>query len=162
MPSAPNTPAVASAIVAYGQALTFSGGGAVYTKVQNGEIKDITDLVASGTQACLEVYANLDDSQRYAFGGRIRDEQTWFLLSIVSLDNAAAAETLIYKVRDALVQPLQEHATLGSAGSVFHSELKAGSGKFLKIMRNGEWLRAHLIELMTRQEWQVPAPGVIA
>jgi hypothetical protein len=162
-PNAPNTDAVASAIVAYTQALTFAGGGAVYSRVQKGEIKDVVNLVAGSAQACLEVYANLDDSQRYAFGGRIRDEQTWFLLSLVNLDNAQTAETLIYNVRDALVQPFQTHATLGNAGSVFHSELKQGTGKFLKIMRNGEWLRAHLVELMSRSEWQVISPpGITA
>lgn len=160
MATAPNTPAIAAAIVAYGQALTFPGGSPVYTKVQPGEIKDITDLVSGSAQACLEIYANLDNSERHAFGGRVWDEQTWFLLSIVNLDNAASAETLIYQVRDALVQPFQKHATLGGAGSVFHAEIKSGSGKFIKIIRNGEWLRAHLIELMTRQEWQVPSPGV--
>ena len=162
-PNSPDTGATASAIVAYAQALTYPGGAAVYTKVQVGEIKDVTNLVAGSAQACLEVYANLDDSQRYAFGGRIRDEQTWFLLSLVNLDNAQLAEMLIYKVRDALVQPFQTHATLGNAGSVFHSELKPGTGKFLKIMRNGEWMRSHLVELMTRQEWQIiTPPGITA
>src|SRR5947207_15761181 len=110
MPSAPNTPAISDALVAYGQALTFSGGGLVYTRVQAGEIKDLIDLVTGGG-ACLEIYANLDDSQRHAFGGRIWDEQTWFLLSIVSLDNAATAERLIYQVRDPRVQPFQDQAT---------------------------------------------------
>jgi len=111
----------------------------------------------------LEVYANKDDSQRHAFGGKIWDEQTWFLLSLVGLDNAQAAETLIYAVRDALVQPFQTHATLGNAGSVFHAQLKPGTGRFLKVLRNGQWLRAHLVEVMSRSEWFViTPPGITA
>lgn|SRR5579859_107814 len=160
--NAPNTPAVANAIVSYGQALTYSGGGSVYKLVQLGEIKDVIDQVAGGN-ACLEVYANQDDSQHFAFGGKLRDEQTWFLLSLVSLDNAASAETLIYQVRDALVAPFQIHATLGGAGTVYHSQIKPNSSHFLKVFRNGQWLRGHLLEITTRQEWFVPTPpGVIS
>lgn len=161
--TAPNTPAVAQAIVAFGQALTYSTSGLlVYTAVSSGETKDLTNAVA-GSNACLEVYANLDDSQRHGFGGKIWDEQTWFLLSLVNLDNAEAAELLIYQVRDALVQPFQTHATLENAGSVFHAQIKSGSGRFLKALRNGQWLRGHLMEILVRQEWFVPTPpGVIA
>lgn len=159
--TAPDTPAIANAIVGYGQTLAYPDTTLVYKECQLGEIKDIVDNVAGGN-ACLEVYANLDDSQRHAFGGRIHDDQTWFLLSLVSLDNAEAAELLIYRVRDALVAPFQQHATLGNAGNVFHAQIKSGSGKFLKVFRNGVWLRAHLIEVLTKQEWQVPAPGVIS
>lgn len=160
--SQPNTPAVANAIVSYAQALTYPSSAAVYKTVQLGEIKDIIDQTANGA-TCLEIYANHDDSQHKAFGGKIYDEQTWFLLSLVSLDNAQNAETLIYQVRDALVVPLQTHATLGNAGSVYHSQIKEGGSHFLKVFRNGQWFRAHLLELLTRQEWFVPTPpGVIA
>jgi hypothetical protein len=164
MPSlnAPNTTAVGQAIVGFAAALTYSGGAAVYKTTQLGEIKDIIDQTANGA-ACFEVYANHDDSQHKAFGGKIFDEQTWFLLSLVSLDNAQSAETLIYQVRDALVVPFQTHATLNNAGSVYHSQILPHSSHFLKVLRNGQWFRGHVLELMTRQEWFVPTPpGVIA
>jgi hypothetical protein len=158
--SAPDTLAVADAIVAFARALTYPGGAPVYSVVQLSEIKDITDNVAGGS-ACLEVYANDDHSKRHAFGGRIRDEQSWYLLSLVNLDDAQAAEQQIIKVRDVLVYPFQEHATLGNAGSVFHAEILPTTGKFLRVFRNGQFLRAHLIEIFTVSEWQV-VPGVIA
>jgi hypothetical protein len=161
--TAPQTLAVGQAIVAFGIALTYpSSGDVVYAQVALGEIKDVTDVVATGA-ACLEVYANLDDSQHKAFGGKIKDEQSWFLLSLVSLDNAQTAEEQIYQVRDALVRPFQIHATLGGAGSVYHAQIKPGSGKFTKMFRNGQWLRSHIIEVLTLQEWYVPTPpGVIS
>lgn len=162
MPSQPNTLAVANAIVSYATALTYSGGASVYNAVGLSEIKDVTDVVAGGG-ACLEVYANTDDSQRHAFGGKIWDEQSWFLLSLVNMDNAASAEALIYNVRDALVQPFQQHATLGNAGSVFHAQIKPNSGRFLRAQRNGQWLRGHLLEILTKSEWFVPTPpGIIS
>lgn len=158
--TAPNSLAVGQAIVNFAQALTYSGGASVYALVQLSEVKDVTDVVANGN-ACLEVYANQDDSQHHAFNGRVRDDQSWFLLSLVGLDNAQSAETLILQVRDALIQPFQTHATLGNAGSVFHSQIKPGSGKFLKVFRNGQFLRAHLIEIKTISEWVV-TPGVVS
>jgi hypothetical protein len=160
--NAPNTLAVANAIVSYASALTYSDTTKVYSLVQLGEIKDIINPIANG-QACLEVWANTDNSQHKTFNGKISDEQTWFLLSMVSLDNANAAEQLIYQVRDALVVPFQTHATLGNAGTVYHSQVKSGSGKFTKASRSGQWVRAHLLEIKTLQEWFVTTPpGVIA
>jgi|SRR5579859_547606 len=164
MPSTttPDTLSVAQAIVSYGQGLVDNNNIQIYAQVQMGEIRDVTNVLLAGN-ACLEIYANQDDSQHFAFGGKIRDEQTWFLLSLVSLDDAQAAEIHIYQIRDALVRPFQIHATLGAIGSVYHAQIKANSGKFIKIFRNGQWFRAHLIEVMTRQEWYVPTPpGVIA
>jgi hypothetical protein len=162
--TAPNTLAIGNAIVSFCQAVTYPNTSTiVYSAVQLGEIKDITDQVAASGTACLEIYANKDNSQHFTFGGKLRDEQTWFLLSLVNLDNALAAEQLIYQVRDALIVPFQVHATLGNAGSVYHSQIQPNSGKFIKIFRNGQWLRAHLIEIQTWQEWFVPTPpGVIS
>lgn len=162
--SGPNTLAIANAIAGFCTPLTYADGVTkVYSLVQLGEIKDVTDRVAASESACLEIYANKDNSQHFTFGGKIRDEQTWFLLSLVSLDNSTNAEQLIYQVRDALIIPFQVHATLGNAGSVYHSQIQPHSGKFLKIMRNGQWLRAHMIEIQTWQEWFVPTPpGVIS
>ncbi|GAC1665346.1 MAG: hypothetical protein PVS3B3_36840 [Ktedonobacteraceae bacterium] len=159
--TAPSTLAVANAIVAYGAALTYPSTALVYKLCQLGAIKDIVDQVANGA-ACLEVYANNDDSQRHEFGGRIRDSQSWFLMSLVSMDDAAAGEALIYNVRDALVQPFQQHATLGNAGSVFHAQIKSNTAKFVRVFRNGIELRGHILEIETVSEWQIPAPGVIS
>lgn len=162
-PNAPNTLAIGQAIVSFAQALIYSNSSPVYTQIALGEIKDLVDLVAGSGTACLEVYGNLDNSQHKGFGGKITDEQTWFLLSIVSLDNAQLAEETIYNVRDALVVPFQTHATLGNAGSVYHSQIKQGGGKFFKIFRNGAWYRSHVLEILTRQEYVViTPPGVIS
>lgn len=162
MATAPNTLAIANSIVSLTTALTYPDTTSVYGYVQLGEIKDIIDRIAN-SKACLEIYANNDNSEHFAFGGKIRDEQTWFLLSLVSMTNANAAEQLIYKVRDQIVQPFQIHATLNNAGTVYHSQLLSKGAKFLKIYRNGQWMRAYLCELMTRQEWNVPTPpGVIS
>ncbi len=158
----PDTPAIASAIVSFAQALTYPDTTPVYKSVHRGKIKDIVDLVANGA-ACLEVYGNLDGSERHAFGGRIHDPQTWYLLSIVSMDDSDAAETLIFRVRDALVQPFQIHATLNNAGSVFHAQIEDKSARFLNVYRNGQEFRAHLMGIMTRQEWVVPIPpGIVS
>jgi len=159
--TAPNTKAIGNQIVTYLATLTYSDATLVYQLAQLEEIKDVTDQVANG--ACVEVYGNLDGSQRRGFGGRIWDPQTWYILSMVSMDTAAQAAK-IYDVRDALVQPFQTHATLGtSIFNLFRAQFKDGTGRFLKVMRNGQWLRAHLIELETKQEWTVPTPpGVIS
>ena len=157
----PDTHAIGTAIVSYLTTLAYPNTALVYTLAQLEEIKDVTDQVASGG-ACVEVYGNMDKSERRGFGGRIWDTQTWYILSMVSLDTPTLAAQ-IYDVRDALVQPFQTHATLGAQVlNLFHSQIKE-NGRFLKVMRNGQWLRAHLIELETRQEWTVPIPpGVIS
>ena len=158
--SAPNTKAIGNQIVSFLTALQYPDTTPVYQLAQLEAIKDITDQVANG--ACVEVYGLLDDSDRRGFGGRIWDTQSWYILSMVSMDTAASAAK-IYDVRDALVQPFQAHATLGTAVfNLFQSELKP-NGRFLRVFRNGQWLRCHLAELETRQEWVVPIPpGVTA
>lgn len=163
-PNKPNTLAIGNAIVDFAAALTYSNSSPVYVSTQLSEYKDLTDLIAGSGTACLEVYANLDNSQHKGFGGKVTDEQTWFLLSIVSLDNAQLAEQTIYNVRDALVVPFQTHATLGNAGSVYHAQIRPGSSnKFFKIFRNGAWYRSHVLEVLSRQEWLViTPPGVIS
>lgn len=152
--TAPNTLAIAQAVIGYMQALIYSGGQPVYSLVQLNKIKDVTGYIANG-QACLEVYGATDDSQHKTFSGGIWDEQSWYLLSIVSIDDAAAGEALLYQVRDALVQPLQSRFQLGGAGNVFFSRIKAGSGHFLDLTRNDQDVRAHQIEIYTSAQWQV-------
>jgi len=154
----PDTLSVGLAITAYLQALTYPGGALVYKIAQLEAIKDVIDFTSSGG-ACAEVYGNMDDSQHHAFNGRVCDDQSWFVLSMCSLDTPILARQ-IYLVRDAVVQPFQTHATLGNAGNVFHAQIKPGSGRFYRIFRNGQWLRAHVIEVLTKSIWQVP--GVIS
>jgi hypothetical protein len=152
--TAPNTLSIGNAIVSYLSTLTYSDGiTLVYKQAQLEAIKDVSDLVASGG-ACVEVYGDSDKSERRGFGGRIWDTQTFFILSLCSLDTPQLAEQ-IYQIRDALVQPLQSHATLGtSVSNLFHSQLKDNM-RFMRMVRNGQWMRAHLCELETRSEWIV-------
>lgn len=160
-PNTPNTHAIGTAIVGFLQNVKYPSTASVYSLAQLEEIKDITPYV-QGTSACVEVYGNTDTSRRRGFGGRIWDEQTWFILSICSLDTPAQAAQ-IYDVRDALVQPFQAHAQLNNVVSnLFHSQLQ-DKMRFLRIFRNGVFYRAHLAEMLTRQEWTVPIPpGVVS
>jgi hypothetical protein len=133
MSTAPNTPAVIAAIVGYLTALTYPDTTSVYTLAQEEEIKDVTDLVATGG-ACVEVYGTSDDSQRHNFGGRVWDEQSWLLMSLVSKATPDLAKQ-IYKVRDALVQPFQVHATLGGGiTQLFHAQIKPGTGAYIDVL----------------------------
>jgi len=155
----PNTDAIETTIVGYLQALAYPDTSLVYTLAQAEAIKDVVDLVANGG-ACCEVYADLDTSDRRGFGGRVWDIQTWFILSLCAKDTPAHARQ-IYKVRDALVQPFQEHATLGgTVSNLFQSELQPNM-KFFQVLRSGQWLRAHLAILQTKSEWQVSG-GIIS
>lgn len=153
---APNTHAIGIQIVTYLASLTYASTFPVYAQASLEAIKDVTSLVANGS-ACIEVYGDLDQSERRGFGGRIWDTQTWYLLSLCSLDTAAYAAQ-IYDIRDALVQPFQQHATLGTGiFNLFQAQLKP-DGKFFRVMRNSQFLRAHLVSLETKQEWYVPTP----
>ncbi len=159
MATSPNTGTIGDAIVSYLASLTFPNSSLVYTLAQLEAIKDVVDLVANGG-ACCEVYGDKDGSERRGFGGRIWDSQTWFILSLCSMETPQLARH-IYDVRDALVQPFQQHATLGTqVSNLFHAQLSP-NGRFFRVQRSGQWLRAHLIELETRQEWQVQG-GVIS
>jgi hypothetical protein len=160
-PITPNTDAIPDAIVSYLSALTYPDTTAVYTLAQVEAIKDVIDLTSNGG-VCVEVYGNEDTSERRGFGGRMWDTQSWFILSLCSLDTPTLARQ-IYKVRDALVQPFQEHAQLGNiVSNVFQSKLKPNM-RFLRVERNGQYLRGHLCELETKQEWVLPVPpGVIS
>ena len=161
--TAPNTKAIGNAIVGFLASLAYPSGLPVY--VPNGtqleEFKDLTALLSSGG-ACAEVYGDRDTSERRGFGGRIWDTQHWYLLSICPLDTPTLSSQ-IYDVRDALVQPFQQHAQLNTVVSnLFHAQLM-DTMRFLRVLRNGVYYRAHLAELETRQEWTVPIPpGVIS
>jgi hypothetical protein len=158
----PNTKAIGNAIVSYLAALTKPDTTAVYKVAQLEVIYDVITQVSNGG-AVVEVYGNTDDSERRGFGGRIWDEQEWYILSLCSRETATLA-SYIYDVRDFLVVPFQVHATLGtSITNLFHAQFKPKSGRFMTAIRDGQILRAHLITLITRQEWGVPIPpGVLS
>lgn len=157
----PNTGAIGDAIVAYLAGLTYPDTTKVYKFAQLELIMDVVTQVSDGG-AVVEVYGNADDSERRGFGGRIWDEQGWYILSMCSLETPALARK-IYDVRDQIVLPFQTHSTLGGGiYNVFHAEFKAKSGRFWQVVRNGQNVKAHLIELTTRQEWQIQPPGVVS
>jgi hypothetical protein len=158
---APNTHSIGTQIVSYLSTLTYPSTLPVYDATSLEAYKDVTDLVAGGG-VCAEVYGDNDIAERRGFGGRVWHTQTWFLVSMCSLDTAAYAAQ-IYDVRDALVQPFLAHATLGtSIFNLFNSELLP-NGKFTRILRNSQFLRAYIVSLQTQQESYVPTPpGITA
>lgn len=159
MPNQPNTLATGQQIVSLLGSLTNPDTTPLYKLVQLESIKDVTDLVAGGG-VCCEVYGDQDTSDRRRFGGVIYDIQSWFILSICSMETPQLAQQ-IYTVRDLMVVPFQQHAQLaGTPLNVWFSGLKDNM-KFFRIQRNGQWLRAHLAELETRQQWNVSG-GIIS
>ncbi len=156
MPATPNadTLAIGQQITAFLANLTYPNTSTlVYSLAQLEAIVDVVDLTANGG-VCCEVYGDQDTSERRGFGGRIWDGQSWFILSLCSRDTPVLAQQ-IYPVRDAMVYPFQQHATLGTAVfNVFQAQLDPNM-KFFRVERNGVWLRAHLAQLVTKQEWQV-------
>lgn len=148
----PQTKATGTAIANYLTTLTYSGGGTVYNFAQLEQIKDIDDYLANGG-ACAEVYCNLD-SVMPAFGGEKWDEQSWYILSMTSLDTPQTAQQ-IYDVRDALVGTLSGHTLLGNTvpGLFFAQWKRPESGRFMRIERNGQEIQAHVIELETKVYW---------
>lgn len=155
-----DTLAIGTQIVSFLTTLTYPGTSTmVYTLAQLEAIKDVLDLTTSGG-ICVEVYGDTSNSERRGFGGRVWDTQTWYILSLCSLDTPAYAQQ-VYGVHDALTYIFQQHATLGTAvGNLFHSQLDPNI-KFGRIFRNGTWLRSHLAMLTTKQEWALQG-GVIS
>jgi hypothetical protein len=159
--TAPNTKAIGNAIVGFLAALTYPDTTAVYSYTQLETINDVATRVSDGG-VIAEVLASGDSSKRRGFGGRMWDIQKWFILSMCSLETPVLSAK-IYDARDALVQPFQAHAQLNNVVSnLFHSEL-LDTMQFLRAPRNGQFFRAHLAILETRQEWIVPTPpGVVS
>lgn len=152
--AAPATRATGAALVTAMAGLTYpSGGGNVYTFTQLEQVFDISDYIANGG-ACGEVYCNTDASLTATFGGGKWDVQTWYILSMTSLDTPLTAAS-IYDVRDALVGNLSAQLTLGgSIPGLFFAQWKGPeSGRFLRIERNGQEVQAHAIEMLTRIAW---------
>ena len=163
-PTQRTTKAVGTAIVNYLAALTKPDTTAVYSLAQLEIIFDVIGKVSDGG-AVVEVYGNIDGEERHGFGGagRMRAVQTWYILSMCSLESAALS-SYIYDVSDYLMVPFEQHALLGSGATipgVYHSQMKPGGGRFYRVNRDGQWLKAYLCELETRQEWAIPG-GVIS
>src|SRR6266700_4797630 len=95
-----STKALGQAIANYGAALTKPDTTAVYRVAQLELINDVLNQVSDGG-AVLEVYGNLDAEERHGFGGagRMRAVQSWYLLSMCSLETSALA-SYIYDVSD--------------------------------------------------------------
>lgn len=161
-PTMRSTKALGQAIAAYGAALTKPDTTHVYTLAQLELIDDVLSLVNDGG-AVLEVYGNLDAEERHGYGGagRMRAVQSWYLLSMCSLQTALLA-SYIYDVSDYLMVPFETHVQLGNPTTgIYQAQLKPNSGRFYRVPRNGVWLKAHLCEIETRQEWAIPG-GVIS
>ncbi len=161
-PTIRSTKALGQAIANYGAALTKPDTTLVYRVAQLELIDDVLNQVSDGG-AVLEVYGNLDGEERHGFGGagRMRAVQSWCLLSICSLETAALA-SYIYDVSDYLMVPFETHVVLGNPTmGLYQAQLKPNSGRFYRVQRNGVWLKAHLCEIETRQEWAIPG-GVLS
>ena len=161
-PTRRQTKALGQAIANYGAALTKDDTTPVYNLAQLEIINDVLSHVSDGG-AVLEVYGNLDGEERHGFGGagRMRAVQSWYLLSMCSLETAALA-AYIYDVSDYLMVPFETHILLGNATmGIYQAQLKENSGRFYRVQRNGVWLKAHLCEIETRAEWAIPG-GVLS
>ncbi len=151
-PTIRSTKALGQAIANYGAALVIPNTStAVYRVAQLELINDVLSQINDGG-AVLEVYGNLDGEERHGFGGagRMRAVQTWYLLSMCSLETPALA-SYIYDVSDYLMVPFETHVVLGNPTTgIYQAQLKPNSGRFYRVQRNGVWLKAHLCEIETR------------
>lgn len=153
-PWQPDTLDVANKIVDYLAAQTYSGGGNVYTAGQLGFFKDMNDLLPiNSTNAVYEVHGNMDDSHRYSLGGKMRDTQTFVVLSMVDMTDGNAAEIQIMQIRDAIMPQFAKHVSLEDTGNVLVAKYKQGSGRFTHVMRGARVLRAHTMDIEVLSEW---------
>jgi len=156
-PTQRQTRALGQTIANYAAALTKPDTTHVYTLCQLELINDVLAQINDGG-AVLEVYGNLDGEERHGFGGagRMRAVQSWYLLSMCSLETPALA-SYIYDVSDYLMVPFETHILLGNATmGIYQAQLKENSGRFYRVQRNGVWLKAHLCEIETQSEWAIP------
>lgn len=145
MPTAANTYGLAQAIhdlVAGSlyQAIPLQGGVSPgYKTIHIGALKDYTD-----DWPCLEIEATQDQTTRHALGGKIRDETTFLLRSVVLYSGyeSGVAEYNIAALRDALTVLLHQHATLQAADGVVRAALEPRM-RFGYLLRNGQFWRVH-------------------
>jgi hypothetical protein len=155
MATAPSSKATGQAIVTFLQGLTYPNTSIpIYQVVQLEQIKDVIAIVGGGG-VCGEVYGYTGSSDHKAFGGTMWKEQSWHILSLCSLDSPTLAQT-IYDVSDAFEALLGSRFELGATiDGLFYSAFVAGSGRHTRIQRNGQYVRAYLVEAITRQQYQV-------
>ena len=161
-PNAPDTPDIATALVAYLEAVTLNSNPLyVSGGVNLGQFKDLSALLpANGTNVAAEVHGAADISQRYTTGGRVKDHTTFTMLSLVDMTTESSAWTLIYQVRDAIIPYVMQHSQLASTGNVLIAKLVSG-GKYLKANRGGKWFLGYMYDLEVTSEWTV-STGFIA
>jgi len=161
-PYQPSTLAIAQQIASYLASQTYPLGGNVYTFGSVGINKDLGDLLPpNGTNAVSEVIGTADDSQRHAIGGKMRDTQSFQVLSIVDFTNGPLAEEQIMNIRDAIMPQFAKHVSLEDVGNVLVAKYKQGSGRFTHVIRAAKPYRAHSFELSVLSEW-VSSGGFIA
>ena len=147
--------ATGQAIVTYLQGLINPNtSAALYNTVQLEAIKDVIALTATGG-ICAEVYGHTGSSDHKAFGGVMWKEQTWLILSMCSVDTPTLAQQ-IYDASDLFEALLGTRFQLGATiDGLFYSAFVAGSGKHMRLDRNGQYLRAYQVEVLTRQQYTV-------
>lgn len=155
MATQPSSKAIGQTIVSYLQNLNYPNTSMpVYQLVQLEQIKDVIATISQGG-VCAEVYGSTGSSDHKAFGGTMWKEQNWHILSLCSLDTPQLAQQM-YDVSDTFEPLLGTHFELGGTiDGLFYSAFVAGSGKHMRIERNGQDVRAYQIELLTRQQYQV-------
>lgn len=155
MATQPSSKATGQAIVTFLQNLNYpSTSTPVYQMVQLEAIKDVL-AITSGGGVCAEVYGYVGSSDHKAFGGVMWKEQTWHVLSLCSLDTPLLAQQ-IYDVSDTVEALIGSRFELGgSIDGLFQASFVANSGRHTRIQRNGQYVRAYLVEVLTRQQYQV-------
>ena len=154
MPSAPNTPAVMSAIQTICTGLQVGGSTFfVAANVTTGKFKDITNNVP----AC-EITQVDDKAKRYTTstglviqGGKIDDSQLFLIEITLDMTDSVAVETQLAQIRDSLSQAFMSSATLATPG-VDYSGWE-GDGASGYTYRNGVWWRAYKRKLHARYEY---------
>lgn len=153
-PFAPDTVDVATQIAVYLTGLLDTNSNPIYTAGQIGEYKSLALLLpANGANVIFEVYGNMDDSQRYTLGGKMKDHQSFFILSLLDKTNGNAAELQIMRVRDAIMPIFAKHAQLGAVGNILVAKYKSGTGRFVNVSRAAKEYRGHVFEVEVKTEW---------
>jgi flagellin-like hook-associated protein FlgL len=146
-----NTLGVAQAIQALARTAQVNGVNAFQaSSVVIGRFKDCTNVVP-----CVEITAESDDTERYAYGGRINDGETFLLEVTYNNDNSQSTEQTIYQARDSIVSIFHTYAKLNSTPGVEQSHIVKGSGKWGYTYRNGQWWRCWQMKLHVRYEYSV-------
>lgn len=157
MPTAPNTPAVLTAIKGFCQNLQVNN--ATFFPSANvivGKFKDITNNVP----ACEVTLGGKDETKRYSIGsgtlqgGLIDDSQEYLLEVTLDYTNGQTAETQLAQIRDSLTQTFHQTAQLNLAGQVAYSGL-TGDGEHGYVLRNGQIYRVYKTRLKVRYEYSV-------